>query len=214
MAPRAVIFDFNGTISDDEPILYGIYAAMFVAQGRPLTGEEYVDELAGHSEEEIIGRWLGRDRPDLDELVADRIARYRDAVADGSTVYPEVREAVRYAAERVPVAIVSGAAREEIVPVVEAAGLTPHLHAIVAADDVAEGKPHPEGYLRALELLGAGIPAGEVLVFEDTEVGVASAKAAGMRCVGITRTLGAARLAGADELIPAIDLAALQRLLR
>jgi beta-phosphoglucomutase len=214
MAPRAVIFDFNGTISDDEPILYRIYAEMFEAQGRPLTGEEYVDELAGHSEEEIIGRWLGRDRPDLDALVADRIARYLDAVADGSTVYPEVREAVRYAAERVPVAIVSGAAREEIVPVVEAAGLAPHLYAIVAADDVAAGKPHPEGYLRALELLGAGIPAGEVLVFEDTEVGVASAKAAGMRCVGITRTLGAARLAGADELIPAIDLAVLQRLLR
>jgi beta-phosphoglucomutase len=213
MAPRAVIFDFNGTLSDDEPILYRIYAEMFAAQGRPLTGQEYVDELAGHSEEWIIERWLGRDRPDLEELVAERIARYRAAVDDGSTVYPEVREAVRYAAERVPVAIVSGAAREEIIPAVAAAGLAPHLRAIVAADDVAEGKPHPEGYLRALELLGDGILAEEVLVFEDTEVGVASAKAAGMHCVGITRTLGAARLAGADELIPAIDLAAVQRLL-
>ena len=112
-----------------------------------------------------------------------------------------------------PVAIVSGAAREEIVPVIEATGLTPLVGAIVAADDVVEGKPHPEGYLRALELLGDGIRAEEVLAFEDTEVGVASAKAAGMRCIGITRTLGAARLAEADELIPAIDLAAVQRLL-
>lgn len=213
MAPRAAVFDFNGTLSDDEPILYRIYADMFEAHGRPLSQQEYVDELAGHSEEEIIGRWLGADRPDLDELVAERIARYRDAVADGSTVYQEVREAVRYAAERMPVAIVSGAVREEIVPVVEASGLAPHLSAIVAAEDVVAGKPHPEGYLRALALLGDGIRAGEVLVFEDTEVGVASAKAAGMRCVGITRTLGAARLAGADELIPAVDLAAVRRLL-
>jgi HAD superfamily hydrolase (TIGR01509 family) len=213
MAALAVVFDFNGTLSDDEPLLYRIYAEMFAEQGRPLTKQQYADELAGHSEEEIIGRWLGRDRPDLEELVADRIARYRAIASDGSTVYPEVREAVRYAATRVPVAIVSGAAREEIVPVVEAAGLAPSISVIVAADDVAEGKPHPEGYLRALELLGDDVHAGDVLAFEDTEVGVASAKAAGMHCVAITRTLGAARLAGADELIPAIDLAVLQRLL-
>jgi beta-phosphoglucomutase len=213
MAALAVVFDFNGTLSDDEPLLYRIYADMFVAQGRPLTEQQYADELAGHSEEEIIGRWLGRERPDLEELVADRIARYRALASDGSTVYPEVREAVRYAATRVPVAIVSGAAREEIVPVVEATGLAPSISVIVAADDVVDGKPHPEGYLRALELLGGDIPAAAVLVFEDTEVGVASAKAAGMRCVGITRTLGAVRLAGADELIPAIDLAVLKRLL-
>ncbi len=213
MAPRAAVFDFNGTLSDDEPILYRIYEEMFDEQGRPLTQRQYIDELAGHSEEEIIGYWLGRDRPDLDALVAERIARYQEAVADGSTVYPEVREAVRYAAERVPVAIVSGAAREEIVPVVEAAGLAPLVAALVAADDVADGKPHPEGYLRVLELLGDGIRADEVLVFEDTEVGVAAAKAAGMYCVGITRTLGPARLAAADELIPEIDLAAVQRLL-
>jgi beta-phosphoglucomutase len=213
MAPRAAVFDFNGTLSDDEPILYGIYAAMFEREGRPLTQRQYVDELAGHSEEEIIGAWLGRDRPDLAGLVAERIDRYRKAVANGSTVYPEVREAVRYAADRVPVAIVSGAASVEIVPVVEAAGLAPLVAALVSADDVTNGKPHPEGYLRVLELLGNGIRADEVLVFEDTEVGVAAAKAAGMYCVGITRTLGAARLATADELIPELDLAAVSRLL-
>jgi HAD superfamily hydrolase (TIGR01509 family) len=213
MAPRAAVFDFNGTLSDDEPILFGIYEKMFAAQGRPLTQRQYIDELAGHSEEEIIGYWLGRDRPDLPELAAERIARYRDAVSDGSTVSPEVREAVRYAAERLPVAIVSGAAREEIVPVVDAAGLTPLVAALVAADDVVEGKPHPEGYLRVLKLLGDDLRADEVLVFEDPAVGVAAAKAAGMYCVGITRTLGSARLAAADELIPEIDLATVQRLL-
>ena len=211
MPTRAVIFDFNGTLSDDEPILCRIYAAMFAERGRPLSEEQYRDELAGHSEEEILERWLGRGRPDLPELVAERVARYRALVADGSTVYPEVREAVRFAAARVPVAIVSGAALEEIEPVVAAAGLAPFVQAIVAADHVAHGKPHPEGYLRAAELLG--VPPGEIAAFEDTEAGVASAKAAGLHCVGITRTLGAERLAAADELIPAIDVAAVERLL-
>jgi beta-phosphoglucomutase len=206
MGTRAVIFDFNGTLSDDEPLLYAIYAEIFAELGRPLSEREYYDELAGHAEEEILARWLGHSTP---ELVADRIARYRARAADGATVYPEVREAVRYAAERVPVAIVSGAALEEIAPVVEAAGLP--IPVIVAADHVTAGKPHPEGYLTAARLLE--VDPRDVLAFEDTEAGVASAKAAGMRVVGITRTLGAERLAAADELIPALDLETMQRLL-
>jgi beta-phosphoglucomutase len=204
--PRAVVFDFNGTLSDDEPILYEVYAEMFAEQGRPLSERDYYDELAGHSEEEILERWLGRVTP---ELVADRIRRYRARSSDGATVYPEVREAVRYAAERVPVAIVSGAALEEIQPVVDAAGLA--IPVIVAADHVVDGKPHPEGYLIAARTLG--VDPGDALAFEDTEAGVASAKAAGMRVVGVTRTLGAERLAAADELVERIDLALMHRLL-
>jgi beta-phosphoglucomutase len=211
--PGAVIFDFNGTLSDDEPILYRIFADLFAEHGRPLTEREYYDELAGHSDEEIVRRWLGGDHPDVDAVVAERVARYRAAVSDGSTIGEKVRAAVSFAAERVPVAIVSGAALDEIRPVVEAAGIAPLLEAIVSSDDVVDGKPHPEGYLRALELLDGGLGPDEVLVFEDTEAGVASAKAAGMRCVGVTRTLGAARLGQADELIPEVDLAAVRRLL-
>jgi beta-phosphoglucomutase len=107
MAFGAVIFDFNGTLSDDEPILYQVYAEMFAEHGRPLSERQYYAELAGRSEEDILFRWLERSDP---ELVADRIARYRARVADGATVYPDVREAVRYAAARTPVGIVSGAA--------------------------------------------------------------------------------------------------------
>ena len=206
MTPRAVVFDFNGTLSDDEPILYAVYAELFAEQGRPLSEREYYDELAGHSEEEILERWLGRSTP---ELVADRIARYRARSGDGSTVYPEVREAVRYAAQRVPVAIVSGAALEEVQPVVAAAGL--EIPIVVAADHVIDGKPHPEGYLIAARMLA--VEPRDVLAFEDTEAGVASAKAAGMRVVGITRTLGAERLAAADELAERIDLDLMHRVL-
>jgi beta-phosphoglucomutase len=213
MTPRAVIFDFNGTLSDDEPILYRIFAGLFAEHGRPLTEREYYDELAGHSDEEIVLRWLGRDHPAVEQVVAERIARYRAAVGDGSTIGAEARAAVRFVAERVPCAIVSGAARAEIEPVVAAAGLAPLFRAIVSADDVLEGKPDPEGYLLALALLDGGVRAEDVLVFEDTEAGVASAKSAGMCCVGVTRTLGAARLAQADELVPELRLEDVRRLL-
>jgi beta-phosphoglucomutase len=208
MPVRAVVFDFNGTLSDDEPILLRIYQELFAEHGRQLTADEYYAELSGLSEEEIIGRWLGRVD---DALIAERISRYRALVSGGDTVYPEVRDAVRYAAGRVPVAVCSGAFLEEIEPVVAAAGLAPYVRTIVTADHVQHGKPHPEGYLRTAELLG--VAPTEIVAFEDTEAGVASARAAGALVVGITRTLGAERLAAADELVDRIDLALLERIL-
>ena len=211
-AVRAVVFDFNGTLSDDEPVLCEIYVELFAEHGKPLSAQEYFDHLAGHSEIEIMSRWLGADHPDLDGVIAERIARYRARVSDGSTVHEHVREAVRYAAERVPVAVVSGAARAEIEPVLAGAGLAPLVRAIVADDDVVEGKPHPEGYLRALELLGAPAP-GDVLAFEDTEAGVASAKAAGLRVFAKRGTLDPQRLLRADEIVDGIDVALMRRVL-
>jgi beta-phosphoglucomutase len=210
---RAVIFDFNGTLSHDEPILCEIFSDLFAEYGRPLSAQEYFDELAGLSDPEIVRTWLGRDHPSVDEVIQRRIARYRERVADGSSVPGRVREAVRYAAARVQVAVVSGAARAEIVPVIQAAGLAALIGPIVAAEDVAQGKPHPAGYLRALTLLDGGVDASDVFVFEDTEAGIASAKAAGIRCIAVLGTLAPERLAAADEIVPAIDVELVQRLL-
>ncbi|MHB8470946.1 MAG: HAD family hydrolase [Gaiellaceae bacterium] len=204
----AVVFDFNGTLSDDEQILYAVYAELFAEQGRPLTEQAYLDELAGRTEEEIVRRWLGRVD---DELIAERIARYLARASDGSTIDEGARAAVRHAAERVPVAIVSAAALVEIAPVVAAAGLTACFATIISSGDVTNGKPHPEPYELAAARLD--VPAASVLAFEDTEAGVASAKAAGMQVAAVTRTLGAGRLAQADVLVPRLDLAAVQRFL-
>jgi beta-phosphoglucomutase len=208
---RALFFDFNGTLSHDEPLLCAIYRELFAKHGRPLTEEQYYSRLAGLSEEVIIGGWLGVDGPLLGSLVAERIERYAIAAADGSTVPGTIRAAVRYAAARVPVAIVSGAFLAEIVPVVDAAGLAPELTAIVAADDVEHGKPHPEGYLVALDRLG--LEASDAAALEDTEAGIAAAKAAGLHCLAVRGTLPDDRLARADELVDRIDLALVRRLL-
>jgi beta-phosphoglucomutase-like phosphatase (HAD superfamily) len=213
MRPRAVAFDFNGTISNDEPILCEIFQRLFAAQGKPLSAQEYYDQLAGLSDPEIVRTWLGADHPAVPEVIARRIDLYREAVADGSSISKPVRAAVRYAAERVPVVIVSGAAREEIARVLEAAGLAALVFAVVAAEDVVEGKPSPEGYERALELVDDGIRADEVVVFEDTQAGIASAQGAGMKCFAVLGTLAPERLAAADEVVKLIDVPLLQRLL-
>jgi beta-phosphoglucomutase-like phosphatase (HAD superfamily) len=212
MPTRALVFDFNGTLSDDEPILCEIFVRLFAEHGRPLTARQYFDELAGLSDPEIVRAWLGPDHPDVDAVIAERVDRYRTAVGDGSSVHPHTREAVRYAAGRVPLAVCSGAARAEIEPVVEASGLAPLLGCIVSSDDVAHGKPHPEGYLRALELLD--VDAAETVVFEDTEAGIASARAAGIgRVLAISGTLDPRRLRDADELVERLDVDAVRRAL-
>jgi beta-phosphoglucomutase len=213
MGVRAVIFDFNGTLSHDEPILLAVYQELFAEYGRPLSAEEYYDELAGLSDLEIVHAWLGADHPASNELIERRIDHYCELAVDGSTVPEDVREAVRYAAERVPVAIVSGAARAEIEQVLEAAELAGLFLFIVAAEDVLHGKPAPDGYLRALELLGGGLIGEDVLSFEDTEAGVVSAKSAAMRCIAVLGTLPRERLAAADEIVPALDAALMQRVL-
>jgi beta-phosphoglucomutase len=209
MPPDAIVFDFNGTLSDDEPVLCEIFVELFAEHGRPLSAQEYFDHLAGLSDPEIVRTWLGSDHPDVDAVIEERVARYRTAVGDGSTVHEHVREAVRYAAERVPLAICSGAARAEIEPVIEAAGLAECFRTIVSSDDVVHGKPHPEGYLAALDVLETQ----NALVFEDTESGIASAKAAGLRVIAKLGTLAPDRLAAADEIVERIDAELMRRCL-
>jgi beta-phosphoglucomutase len=202
---RALVFDFNGTLSHDEPVLFAIYAELFAEHGRPLTEADYYGTLAGNTEEAIIGGWLGVEGDDLRALVEARIDRYV-ARADGSTITRELREAVRYASARVPVAVVSGAYRREIEPVLERAGLTRHVTVVVTADDVSRGKPDPEGYRLALEALGGSLEPRDVVAFEDTEAGVASATGACLRCVAVRGTLPDDRLAVAEAIVDAIDV--------
>ena len=212
MSVRAVIFDFNGTLSDDEPILCEIFMHLFAEHGKPMSAQEYFDRLVGLSDPEIVRAWLGDDDPDVEAVIEERTRRYRDTVADGSSVHEHVREAVRFAASRVPLAICSGAARAEIEPVVDAAGLAACFETIVSSDDVAHGKPDPEGYAKALATLD--VDPADSLVVEDTEAGIASARAAGVgRVVALQTTLDPRRLIEADTLIDRLDVAVMRRYL-
>ncbi len=204
-AARALVFDFNGTLSHDEPVLFAIYSELFAEHGRPLTEADYYGTLAGNTEEAIIGGWLGVEGETLRRLVEERIDRYVRR-ADGSTIPVALRRVVRYAAARVPVGVVSGAYRREIEPVLEKAELAGHVTAVVTADDVTRGKPDPEGYRLALEALGGGLAPEDVVAFEDTEAGVGSARGAGLRCIAVRGTLPDERLVAADGIVDAIDL--------
>ena len=204
---RALILDFNGTVSHDEHIVLELFQELFGELGRPLDAATYERDLAGMSDPEIVWAWLGRDHPQAAHVVAERDRRYRARTADGSTIPAQVRAAVRLAAEHVPVAICSGAARSEIEATLAAAGIDEAIELIVAAEDVPRGKPAPDGYLAAHRLLAPDVPPDDVLVFEDTEVGVLSALGAGLRCIAVRGTMGDDRLAAAERIVAELDSA-------
>ena len=209
---RAVLFDFNGTLSDDEPVWFEVYRELLAAHGRPITRAEYFEHLTGLSDAEAAARWLGSDYPRLADVVEEGLARFLALAGDGSTVPQAARKAVAAAAALVPVGIVTTGLRAGLEEQLAAAGLDEHVAFTVTAEDVSRTKPDPEGYLLALERLG-GIPAEEVLVFEDTPVGVESARAAGMRCVAVLGTVPRERLAAADEIVEKLDAETVKRLL-
>jgi beta-phosphoglucomutase len=210
---RALLFDFNGTLSDDEPVLCEIWQEIFAEHGRPLTREQYFGHLAGLSDPEIAEAWLGDDPALVETLMRERVRRYRERVGDGSTITPSAREAVAAAAARVPVGVVSGAARSDIELVLAAAGLADSFAVVVAAEDVANGKPDPEPYLLALARLDPALEPSEAVALEDSEAGVAAAKAAGLGCVAVLGTADRSRLALADEIVERVDADLVRRLL-
>jgi beta-phosphoglucomutase len=200
----SVLFDFNGTLSDDEWVLCDILRELFADAGRPMSEDDYYG-LLGYSDPEIVELWLGRPDP---AIVQRKIDEYRRRVSDGSTIDEETRRAVRLAAEHGPIAVVSGSARDEIEPVLDAAGLLDVVSVVVPREDVASGKPAPDGYLRALELLG--VDSGAAI--EDSAPGVVAAKSAGLRCVGLTRYFTRDRLPGADLYASVVDRELIRRL--
>jgi HAD superfamily hydrolase (TIGR01509 family) len=204
---RALLLDFNGTLSEDEPLLCRIFQELFAEAGKPLTEEEYYERLAGFSDEEVIRMWLGRDDP---QLLERKTARYRE-LADGSTISEAARAAVRWAADRAELAVVSGSARAEIEPVLDAAGIRQAFTVVVSVDDIRRGKPDPEGYLLALHLLG--VESADAVAVEDSPAGVAAAKAAGVYCAAVTTSFGAERLPEADTLATHLDRDLIARLL-
>jgi beta-phosphoglucomutase len=211
---RAVIFDFNGTISHDEPLLAELFSRIFGEIGIDVSPSLYFEQFAGYSDPEIVERMLerhgrGGDSEAAEHLLERRTELYLEALAEHPTVLPEAARAVRQIAARVPVAIASGAARREIDAVLAASGLDDVFDVIVSAEDVTRGKPDPEGYLVALERLNRTlvqpVEAKDVLVFEDSDQGLAAAVAAGMRCIVIEGTSPPERLTAAAALVPALD---------
>jgi HAD superfamily hydrolase (TIGR01509 family) len=213
---RAVIFDFNGILDDDEHLHFELIRDVLSEQGLSLSEEEYHATYLGFDDRGCFREALtasGRPAPDelVDGLIARKAGLYRERAAEGLRFFPGGAESVPALAERWPVAICSGALRAEIELALERMRIHHRICAVISAEDTERCKPDPEGYLLALDALrsihGDDLEAGHCLVIEDSLAGVQSGKAAGMWVVGVTNTYTESELrsAGADAVISSLQ---------
>jgi beta-phosphoglucomutase len=214
--PAAVLFDFNGTLSDDEPLLLRIFSELFAAHlGWQMTAEEYFARLAGHSDREIVetavAECAGGDPSLVTDLLDARRRRYRELVAEAPTIHPRTRALVDVlTCLGVPLGVVTGAQRPDVEVGLAAADLTGYFGVVVTEEDVRHGKPHPEGFVAAADALGLCRRLDRVVVVEDSVAGIRAAKAAGMRCLAVTGTTAPDLLAReADAVVASLDVAVL-----
>ncbi len=207
--PRAVLFDFDGVIVDSEPMHQKGLAAAVQSMGMRF-GDREVDGKWG-------GTYVGMDdracfrqicaengRPFTDEFFEELSARKRDAVQQAFDrgelrPFPGVLELMRACAQRVPIAICSGARRHEIEPLVRHFEIQDIVRTIVSADDVRIAKPDPEGY--RLTCARLGVTPAQTMTIEDSPKGIAAARGAGVRVVGVCHSFPAQRLGEADRIV-------------
>jgi HAD superfamily hydrolase (TIGR01509 family) len=198
----AVVFDFNGTLSNDEHILFAIFSELFHTHlGWAMTADDYRAELLGRSDREIIERAVARHgrgtQEEVTELLRLRQGVYQQRVAEHNPIGAPAAGLVKLLADnQIPVGIVTGAQRDDVLAVLNGSPTGKLVSFLIAEEDVTDGKPHPEGFLTAAATLNRR--PSDVLVFEDSVPGVRAAVAAGMHCIAVC----------ADEPTPELSAAA------
>jgi beta-phosphoglucomutase len=211
---RALIFDFNGVLADDDPIHMEALRRVAQEEGMSFSDDEYVDQYLHLNDQDAFQTLFAKQghalpRLKLDELIQRKSVYYFQAIADKTVLFPDAPTVIRAAADRCPLAIASGARRDEILHILRQGGLETCFSAIVSAEDVRLGKPHPEPFSRAHEKLAERHPSlkiSECVAVEDSVGGIQSAHDAGMKCVAIAHSYGPDRLriANPDWIIDAI----------
>lgn len=211
MGIAAVIFDCDGVLADTEPLHLAAFNRVLAPLGIFITEEDYSAEYLGFDDRDAFGHALRRHgraatSSAIERLVTAKAALFTAILEADCRIYDGVREFVRSLGDT-PRAVASGARRDEVMIVLRAAGLSEAIRVVVAMEDVAAGKPDPEPFLTALAALNRGrttiLPA-ECLVVEDSVLGVEAARRAGMRCIAVTNSYPAGRLAVADLVVSSL----------
>ena len=177
---RALLFDCDGTLVDTMALHRIVWHQIFGRYGFEIT-DEWWEEYANVS----LGPFVRAVIPDADDALAMQLLDEGNGLfLEALHLLEPIEHVVAIAREyhgQLPMAVVTGGFREVVVPSLDVVGVTDLFEHVVTADDVVDSKPAPDLYLRALELLG--VSPDEVVVYEDSEIGMESARAAGIATV-------------------------------
>lgn len=223
---RAILFDFNGVIVDDEPLHFRLFQRTVALKNVKLTQEDYYEKYLGYDDHDCFSAILRDHNISFDEKIIDELTRtkadfYLQALTEKDLFVPGVIDFIKKVSEKYFLAVVSGALRQEIEAWLKRGKIDPLFQTIVAAEDVHHGKPSPEGYSKGLALINRDcVPNSEMLlpneclVIEDSKWGIEAAHAAGMKCLAMATSYPKSEFSGADWVVESfseIDLSILEK---
>ncbi len=217
---RAIIFDFDGVIADTEALHLTAFQKTLKQEGIELPEKEYYEKYLALDDKGCFREvFLSHGREISDEKIRELIEKkglyFEEAMKEGVRFYEGSIDFIKDASKRFPLGIASGAMRKEIVFLLEKGGIKDCFSVIVSADDVERGKPDPESYIKALDLLNKllklnpPIIPSECVVIEDSIHGIKAAKEAGMFCIAVTNSYPRERL---EKLSPLIVIDSLREI--
>jgi beta-phosphoglucomutase len=224
--PRAVLFDFDGVIVNSEPLHFRAFRNVLADEKIELSEEEYYRELIGFDDAGAfrhIFALRGRALPPRTflRLMARKSRAMMDLIhRESYQALPGADEFIRGLWWNYPLAICSGAVREEIEVMLEGISLRDCFGVITSSEDVRRGKPDPEGYLLTMRnvsqrLRDEPLSPGDCLVIEDAPSVIELVKKKGFAVLGVSSSFFADKLAsaGADWVVRSLDVEEIRRII-
>jgi len=212
---RAVIFDFDGVITDSEILHLRAFNRVLSQYDIEITTEDYYKDYLGLTDVDcfealVDGGRLKLDMRGIENLVKQKNEIFEEMVKSDSRIIEGVIDMLEMLKQNsIRMAICSGALLAEIELILEQAQLGRFFEVIVSAEQIKKGKPDPEGFLLALQELNEdrknAILAAECVVIEDSHWGLEAAEAAGMHTIAVTNTYGAEQLSMAEKIVRRLD---------
>ena len=203
--PQAVIFDMDGVIVDSEPLHQRAFLQVFDEIGHHRNHGIDFPAYYGKSDLAVWHDFIATHRPaqSLEELTTNKERRFAVLLREEEPIFEGLIELLEKLAGKYFLALASGSRHATIDVVLALRDLRRFFPVVVSSEDVADGKPAPDVFLRTAELLDVA-PAG-CCVIEDSEAGVEAGIAAGMTVIGITNSLPAEKLARATNVVTTYD---------
>ena len=184
-----VIFDMNGVITDDEDLHELATQKAFEKVGLSITPDIYRQYCLGRTDAsafvDLIGDFHLKDQ-EVSSIINDKSILYQELIADNLKIYPGVIRLIENLCLKYTLALTTSSTFEEAQTVVNQLEIENRFKVIVSSNDVKRGKPDPEPYLLTAEKLG--VSSDNCVVIEDSENGIRSAIAAGMKCIALPNT--------------------------
>jgi HAD superfamily hydrolase (TIGR01509 family) len=198
---KAVIFDMDGVIVDSEPCHERAFREVLRQIGCGDAGAWRYAEFIGRSDQDLFAAFQLALQPaqSISELLALKRREVIEIIRRERPLYPGLPALVEKLAARYSLAVASGSERPVVEEVLRLGGLGRFFPVVVADSETARGKPAPDIFLRAAELLG--VAPSECWAVEDSKPGVAAGLAAGMKVIAITNTHPAEELSEATHVV-------------